>query len=135
MPNIQMFIPQGVADQPKAELIAHLTEATCQSLDASADSVRVWLTEIPSSSFGCGGVVEASAAGGEGLAFIQAILIAGRTETQKAALIASMTDAVVLTLGVPKGIVRVAVQDIPNTDFGIAGATAKSIGRGVGRQV
>lgn len=67
------------------------------------------------------------------MAIIQVLLIAGRTDEQKSRLIAALTDAVVTVLGVAGGEVRVIVRDVPNTDYGIAGKTAKSLGRGTGR--
>ncbi|WP_454735653.1 tautomerase family protein [Cupriavidus necator] len=134
MPNIQMFIAGGFADPLKAELISRLTDATCQSLDAPPDSVRIWLSEVAPSNFGCAGVTAAHADGRPDLAFIQAILIAGRSDAQKARLIVSMTDAAVQVLGIPADVVRVAIQDIPNTEFGIGGQTAAALGRGIGRQ-
>lgn len=64
---------------------------------------------------------------------IQAFLIAGRTPPQKARLIAALTQAAVATLAVEPDAVRVIIKDIPNTEFGIGGATAASLGRGIGR--
>jgi 4-oxalocrotonate tautomerase len=67
------------------------------------------------------------------MSVIQVFLIAGRTDEQKSALIAALTDAAVATLGLERSDVRVIIKDVPNTDFGIAGNTAKSLGRGIGR--
>lgn len=64
---------------------------------------------------------------------IQAFLIAGRTDPQKARLIAALTQAAVSTLAVEPDAVRVIIKDIPNTEFGIGGTTAASLGRGIGR--
>lgn len=67
------------------------------------------------------------------MSVIQAFLIAGRTPEQKARLIAALTQATVSTLSVEPTTVRVIIKDIPNTEFGIGGATASSLGRGIGR--
>ncbi|WP_306439172.1 MULTISPECIES: tautomerase family protein [Pandoraea] len=64
---------------------------------------------------------------------VQVVLIAGRTDEQKTRLIAGLTDSVVTVLGVGAESVRVFIKDIPNTEFGIGGATAASLGRGIGR--
>lgn len=63
------------------------------------------------------------------MSIIQAFLIEGRTDQQKTTLISALTDAAVDVLGIDKDTVRVIIKDIPNTDFGIAGKTAKSLGR------
>ncbi|HEY4074998.1 MAG TPA: 2-hydroxymuconate tautomerase family protein [Herbaspirillum sp.] len=68
------------------------------------------------------------------MSIIQVSFIAGRTDEQKERLIGALTDAVVDTIGLDRSDVRVILRDIPNTEYGIAGKTAKSLGRGVGRQ-
>jgi len=60
---------------------------------------------------------------------MQVHLIAGRTEEQKARLIKALTDAAVEALDAPIESVRVMLIEVPNTDFGIAGKTAKELGR------
>ncbi|MDH2435941.1 2-hydroxymuconate tautomerase family protein [Pokkaliibacter sp. MBI-7] len=60
---------------------------------------------------------------------MQVHLIEGRTEEQKAKLIAALTHAAVESIGAPIESVRVIIHEIPNTDFGIAGETAKQRGR------
>lgn len=56
-------------------------------------------------------------------------LIQGRTEEQKARLIEALTHAAVEALDAPIESVRVLLHEVPNTDFGIAGQTAKQRGR------
>lgn len=60
---------------------------------------------------------------------IQVHLIAGRSEQHKARLIDSLTRAAVDALDAPVDSVRVIIHEVPNTDFGIAGQTAKALGR------
>lgn len=67
------------------------------------------------------------------MSIIQVFFIAGRTDEQKERLIAALTDAAVNTVGIDRAEVRVILKDIPNTEYGIAGQTAKSLGRGVDR--
>ena len=67
------------------------------------------------------------------MSIIQVFFIAGRTDEQKEKLIGALTDAAVNAIGVNRSDVRVILKDIPNTEYGIAGKTAKSLGRGVGR--
>jgi len=56
-------------------------------------------------------------------------LIEGRTEEQKARLIDALTRATVDALDAPIESVRVVITEVPNTNFGIAGQTAKQRGR------
>jgi len=133
MPTIQCFIVEGVADSDKQGLIEALTQAVVTTVDAPADSVRVILSELAPAHFGVGGVAVAAGAPQGGQALMQAFLIAGRTAEQKARLIAALTAAAAV-IGAHPPAVRVLVIDVPNTDFGLGGHTAKSLGRGVGRE-
>ena len=60
---------------------------------------------------------------------IRVELNAGRSEEQKARLIEALSWAAVETLGAPIESVRVIINEVPSTDFGIAGQTAKQRGR------
>jgi 4-oxalocrotonate tautomerase len=130
MPNMEMFVDAMYHDRQKETLIAALTAATVDAITVPADSVRIMLTEVPAGNFGVGGKTGQAASR---LAIIQALLIAGRSDTQKNRLVAALTDAAVAALGVEAALVRVIIKDVPNTDFGIAGQTAKALGRGIGR--
>ncbi|WP_034300590.1 tautomerase family protein [Herbaspirillum sp. RV1423] len=55
MPNIEMFVVEGLSDQQKEKLIDALTAATVEAIDAPIDSIRVWLSEIPATDFGVAG--------------------------------------------------------------------------------
>jgi phenylpyruvate tautomerase PptA (4-oxalocrotonate tautomerase family) len=57
-------------------------------------------------------------------------LIVGRTEAQKNALYVALNSAACESLGVAGDDVRVLLDDIPNTDMGMAnGVSAKAAGR------
>ncbi|ONY16789.1 4-oxalocrotonate tautomerase [Burkholderia cenocepacia] len=128
MPTLEVFLPAGHDAARKAELIARLTGATVDAIGAPIESVRVLLTELPATHIGLGG---RSAADGAppSLPVIVAILIAGRTDEQKRALIAALSDAGAHVLDAPLQATRVIIKDIPNTDFGIGGKTARALGR------
>ncbi|RQS30949.1 4-oxalocrotonate tautomerase [Burkholderia sp. Bp8992] len=128
MPTLEVFLPAGHDDARKAELIARLTGATVDAIGAPVDAVRVLLTELPATHVGLGG---RSAADGAqpSLPVIVAILIAGRTDEQKRALIAALSDVGAHVLDAPLQATRVIIKDIPNTDFGIGGRTARALGR------
>ncbi|KAA1012048.1 4-oxalocrotonate tautomerase [Paraburkholderia panacisoli] len=136
MPTLEVYLPAGHAPVRKAQLIAGLTQATVDSIGAPAESVRILLSELPPHDFGVGGVSAMSDAGDPArglrratLLNIVAILIAGRTPAQKTALIAALSETGARVLDTPLEAARVMIKDIPNTDFGIGGQTAQSLGR------
>ena len=61
--------------------------------------------------------------------FAQVYLIEGRSEEQKRAVIEKVTQALSEAVGAPKENVRVWIHDVPKTNWGIAGVTAKDLGR------
>lgn len=61
--------------------------------------------------------------------FAQIYLIEGRSEDQKRAVIEKVTAALVEAVGAPKENVRVWIQDVPKENWGIAGVSAKDLGR------
>jgi len=61
--------------------------------------------------------------------FAQLYIIEGRTEDQKRALIEKVTAAIVEAVDAPQENVRVWIQEVPKENWGIAGRTAKSLGR------
>ena len=61
--------------------------------------------------------------------FAQIYLIEGRTEEQKRAVIEKVSAALVEATGSPIANVRVWIQDVPKENWGIAGVSAKDLGR------
>ena len=56
-------------------------------------------------------------------------MIEGRTEEQKRAVIEKVTAALVEAVGAPIANVRVWIHDVPKENWGIAGTSAKDLGR------
>jgi 4-oxalocrotonate tautomerase len=130
MPTLEVYLPAGHVEARKAQLIAGLTQATVDAIGAPAESVRILLSELPPHDFGIGGKSPANHASSRAsLLVIVAILIAGRTPAQKTALIAALSETSAAVLDTSLDAARVMIKDIPNTDFGIGGQTAKSLGR------
>ncbi|MFM0205122.1 tautomerase family protein [Paraburkholderia fungorum] len=127
MPTLEVYLAAGHAEARKAQLIAGLTQATVDAIGAPVESVRILLCELPPHDFGVGGVSAADRRAP--LLVIVAILIAGRTPAQKTALVAALSETGATVLDTPLDAARVMIKDIPNTDFGIGGQTAKSLGR------
>ena len=61
--------------------------------------------------------------------FAQIYMIEGRTEDQKRAVIEKVTQALVEALDAPQANVRVWIHDVPKENRGIAGTSAKDLGR------
>jgi 4-oxalocrotonate tautomerase len=61
--------------------------------------------------------------------FAQVYMIEGRTEEQKRAVIEKVSAALVEATSAPTESVRVWITEVPKTNWGIAGQTAKDLGR------
>ncbi len=59
----------------------------------------------------------------------QIYMIQGRTDEQKKAVIEKVTQAIAEAVSVPPERVRVIIQDIPNTQWGVGGKTIRDLGR------
>ena len=59
----------------------------------------------------------------------QVFMIEGRSDDQKRAVIEKVSAALVEATGAPKEAIRVWIQEVPKTNWGIAGQTAKDLGR------
>lgn len=59
----------------------------------------------------------------------QIYMMEGRTEEQKRAVIAKVTQALMEAVGAPKETVRVLIHDMPKENWGIGGESAKARGR------
>lgn len=61
--------------------------------------------------------------------FAQINILEGRTEEQKRAVIEKVTQALMDALGAPQQSVRVMINEVPKTNWGIGGVSAKDLGR------
>jgi 4-oxalocrotonate tautomerase len=59
----------------------------------------------------------------------QISMLEGRSDEQKRAVIEKVTAALVEAVGVPVESVRVLITEVPKTQWGIGGKTAKDLGR------
>ena len=59
----------------------------------------------------------------------QIYMLEGRTEAQKRAVIEKVSAALVEAIGTPIANVRVWIQEVPKENWGIAGVSAKYLGR------
>jgi 4-oxalocrotonate tautomerase len=56
-------------------------------------------------------------------------ILEGRSDEQKEALIREVTDALCRSLGAPVESVRIIINEMPKQHFGIAGQSARKLGR------
>lgn len=61
--------------------------------------------------------------------FAQIHMMEGRTEEQKRAVIEKVTAALVEAVGAPIESVRVLITEVPKSQWGIGGKSAKDLGR------
>jgi 4-oxalocrotonate tautomerase len=61
--------------------------------------------------------------------FAQIYMMEGRSEDQKRAVIEKVTQALHEAVGAPKETIRVWIHDVPKHNWGIAGVSAKDLGR------
>jgi len=56
-------------------------------------------------------------------------IIEGRTDEQKERLIVKMTEAINEAIGAPIPSIRIIINEMPKQHFGIAGESAKKLGK------
>jgi len=61
--------------------------------------------------------------------FAQIYMLEGRSAEQKKAVIEKVTQALVEAVGAPRDSVRVWIHEMPKENWGIAGISAKDLGR------
>lgn len=134
MPNLNVYLVEGYSTEQKTALLHRMTDAVVDTIGAPKESVRIFLVELARAHICVGGItlLEDEAAGrpvGPGGPTVHAMLIAGRNAAQKEALIGGLSRAIEEALAIPADPVRIMIFDVPNTDFGMRGVTAKSLGR------
>ncbi|WP_374259906.1 2-hydroxymuconate tautomerase family protein [Zoogloea sp.] len=128
MPFAQVYLVEGQTAQEKRAVIANITQALQDAVGAPRPNVRVWIHDVPKSNFGVGGECIEDLEDSN-FPFVQLFLIEGRTEEQKRAVIENVTHALEVSVGAQKGRIRAWIQEVPKANWGIAGQTAKDLGR------
>ncbi len=124
MPYVTISASPGLSADQKRQLLQGSSDAVVQNIAAPVSSLRVMLHDLPD-----GHYLNAGQFNTQALMF-QVELITGRSDEQKAALIAALSKVGYETTGVPESEVRVRLIDFPKTNMGLAGGiTALAAGR------
>ncbi|TEA79451.1 tautomerase family protein [Allopusillimonas ginsengisoli] len=124
MPYVTISTSQHFPAEQKKQLLQRASDAVVESIGAPLAAVRVMLHDLPETHYLNGGQF-----GTDAVMFVVE-LIEGRTEAQKAALIAALSRVGNEITGLSEEEVRVRLIDFPKTDMGMAGGiSAKAMGR------
>jgi 4-oxalocrotonate tautomerase family enzyme len=124
MPYVTITASRGLSADQKKKLLQDSSDAVVQSIGAPLANVRVLLHELPDGHYINGGSFDTRAL------MFEVDFIAGRTDDQKAALVAALSRAGFGATGVPESEVRVRLVDFPKNNMGMAGGvTADRMGR------
>lgn len=111
--------------------LAALLERSCalfaEVIEAPLDRVRAIVHEIPPTRFSTGGTLVSD--GADEAPYFTFFLLDGRTEEQRARLLAGFTDLVVECLGTPRDLVRGGIWIVAPEDWAIAGVPAATARR------
>ncbi|NYT35560.1 tautomerase [Allopusillimonas soli] len=118
MPYVTITASQDIPADQKKQLLQRASDAVVDSIGAPLASVRVMLHELPD-----GHYLNAGQFGTKALMFV-VDFIEGRTEAQKAALIAALSKAGSDITGISEQEVRVRLIDFPKTNMGMAGGVS-----------
>ena len=107
MPYVTISATEGLSADQKKQLLERSSNAVVESIGAPVASIRVMLHDLP-----VGHYLNAGQFGTAGVMFV-VDFIEGRTEAQKAALIAALSKVGCETTGIPESEVRVRLLDFP----------------------
>lgn len=123
MPMIKAHILAGFSADQRAALLKALTHDVITVLGAPPRQVRCLLEEIASGNSAVAGEID------QPVTIVNVWMMEGRTEDQKAHLIAALSNSVAATTGVPLDTVRIVIFDLPKINVGIGGRSARALGR------
>lgn len=121
MPILNILLNQNPAPATKKQLLEGVTQAVVESIGAPLSSVRATIQTIEAQDAIVAGEI------GKSLAQVTVILLPGRTETQKQALIAALSQIIADTIQVSDQDSRIIIHDIALTDMGVAGGISAAV--------
>lgn len=127
MPFLRVDLAAPVAPALKAALLRRTAELFAEITESPVDRIRTQVHELPADSFAVGGIPIADS--GVQAPFVTLDLLEGRPLEQHAALVARMSALVAELVGVPLDRVRLRINEVKTTDWGIGGVQASELRR------
>lgn len=127
MPFLRVDLAAPVAPDVKAALLRRTADLFAEITDSPVDRIRTQVHELPADSFAVGGIPIAES--GVQAPFVTLDLLEGRPLEQHAALVARMSALVAELVGVPLDRVRLRINEVKTTDWGIGGVQASELRR------
>ena len=125
MPFLRIDLAAPVDAGVKSELLRRTAELFAEITESPIDRIRTQVHELPPDSFAVGGVQIAES--GVQAPFITLDLLEGRPLEQHTALIERMSALVADLVRVPIDRVRLRINVVPATSWGIAGVPASEL--------
>ena len=125
MPFLRVDLAAPVAPELRSELLRRTAELFADITESPIDRIRTQVHELPADSFAVGGVPIAES--GVQAPFITLDLLEGRPLEQHTALIERMSALVADLVGVELERVRLRINIVPTTSWGIAGVPASEL--------
>ena len=127
MPFLRVDLAAPVAPALKAALLRRTAELFAEITESPVDRIRTQVHALPADSFAVGGISIAQS--GVQAPFVTLDLLEGRPLEQHAALVARMSALVAELVGVPLDRVRLRINEVKTTDWGIGGVQASELRR------
>jgi 4-oxalocrotonate tautomerase len=127
VPFLRVDLAAPVAPELKAALLRRTAELFAEITESPVDRIRTQVHELPADSFAVGGIPIAESS--VQAPFVTLDLLDGRPLEQHAALVARMSALVAELVGVPLDRVRLRINEVKTTDWGIGGVQASELRR------
>jgi 4-oxalocrotonate tautomerase len=122
MPFLRVDLAGPVDPQLKRDLLARTAELFAEITESPIDRIRTQVHELPADSFAVGGVPISET--GVQAPFITLDVLAGRPPEQHRALVERMSALVAELVGVDAERVRLRINEVATTGWGIGGVQA-----------
>lgn len=121
MPVVHFHLSAEYPSSQIARLLEQAAQRYAQVLESPIDRVRAFAVRYPPGHYVTGGSPASDSAAAP---YFTALVLAGRPESQRQALLAAFTGLVVEELGVPRESVRGRIEEVDPADWGIGGVPA-----------
>jgi 4-oxalocrotonate tautomerase len=125
MPFLRVDLAAPVDPELKSKLLRLTAELFAEITESPIDRIRTQVHELPADSFAVGGVAVAES--GVQAPFITLDVLEGRPLEQHTALIDRISRLVAELVGVPLDRVRLRINVVPASSWGIAGVPASEL--------